>query len=357
MKNGLKLALGLAALSFSNQAVAWDECCGSDVFVGAPCYTLDAGFRAIAYKPSASNLHYAATAFPLPAPSPHWRISDIQPDYNFGFEIDLTAVFHERGTKLTASWEHFENNDSSSVSAPTSDMIGPFFAIGPDTIAYASAYGKVHWYFDQVNLDYGTYINFGDCFQTNFFVGITGARIKETVNTFYSGDFAGAFIGRNINSPSTFTGGGPRVGIDFSYSILEDFRLTGHAAAAIYVGNFVNHTEYTSVFPGVVPLPGGVTSPNYQSTSVNNRYGIVPEFEGRLGLAYDTSFCDDFFVKLEVGYEAKVYIGAIQSTDMGSEVVTPPVAPDLIGVFARTFERRISDFALAGPYVAINVGF
>lgn len=38
---------------------------------------------------------------------------------------------------------------------------------------------------------------------------------------------------------------------------------------------------------------------------------------------------------------------------MGSEVVTPPVAPDTIGVF----EQSPSNFALAGPYFMLDVGF
>ena len=369
MKNGLKLVLGLSLLSFTNEMMAWDECCCADVFVGAPCYSLDVGFRAIAYKPAVNNLDYAVTADPLPILVPQWRTFDVQPNYNFGFEVDLTAVFHDRGTKLAVSWEHFENNDSSRASVPTSSMLGPFLGIGRDAALYERAHGKVKWYFDQINLDYGTYVNFGECFQANLFVGLTGARIKETRNTFFSGTLpagshlplppAGGFIGRNIDSPITFTGGGPRIGLDFSYTLFDDFRLTGQAAAAIFVGNFINHTKYASIFPGPITVAGlgTFTSPTISNTQVHNRYGIVPEFEGRLGFAYDFTLCDDFFVKLEAGYEAKVFIGALQSVEIGSEVVTPPVTPDVVGVFARTFERKVSDFALAGPYVSINVGF
>jgi len=357
MKKKLNVFLSLAAMSVSNQAMAWEEICISDVYTGAPCYTLDAGFRAICYQPSANNLHYAAVAFPTPAPSPHWQIADIKPDYNFGFELDLTAVFCERATKLAVSWEHYDQNDSDTVQVPSVDMIGPLFAIGPDTLLYQRAHGKVQWLFDQINLDYGTYVNFGDCFQTNFFVGLSGARIKETVNTFFSGTFTGGgFAGRNIHTPSTFTGGGPRIGVDLSYSIFDGFRLAGQAAAALMVGTLVNHTEFKTLFPSAIVVDG-ISSPNYQDISVKNRSAVVPEFEGRLGFAYDFTICRDFFVQLEAGYEAKVFINAIQSADIGSQVITPPVTPDEIGLFARTFKRTLSNFALAGPYVSINVGF
>ena len=221
MKNRLKFVVGIPGLGMTSEAMAWDEfydseCCDSDVYTGAPCYTIDSGFRAIAYKPAVNNFNYAASANPLPILVPQWRTFDIQPDYNFGFEVDLTAVFHDRGAKLAVSWEHFENNDSSRASVPASSMVGPFFAIGPDTALYKAAHGKVKWYFDQINLDYGTFVNFGECFQANLFVGLTGARIKETRNTFLLGRTpTGGFIGRNINSPITFTGGGPRIGLDY----------------------------------------------------------------------------------------------------------------------------------------------
>src|SRR5690242_20401667 len=47
------------------------------VYLFSPVSTVELGFTALILKPTASNLHYAAEADPLPAPSPHWTIHDI----------------------------------------------------------------------------------------------------------------------------------------------------------------------------------------------------------------------------------------------------------------------------------------
>jgi hypothetical protein len=45
------------------------------------------------------------------------------------------------------------------------------------------------------------------------------------------------------------------------------------------------------------------------------------------------------------------------SVDISSQVITPPVIPNTVGVFARTFKRTLSNFGLAGPYVSIGAIF
>jgi hypothetical protein len=111
--------------------------------------------------------------------------------------------------------------------------------------------------------------------------------------------------------------------------------------------------------PWLSPALGsvGVTPPNVQSTKVQKKTQLVPAITTKLGLNYIFSFCSHSMVRLEAGYEAQVYLNAIQSVDMGSEVITPPVVPDTIGVFARTFRQTLSNFSLTGPYFRLEAGF
>jgi hypothetical protein len=88
--------------------------------------------------------------------------------------------------------------------------------------------------------------------------------------------------------------------------------------------------------------------------------GVVPGFEGNLGLAYDVNFKKSYMFKIEAGYQAQIYINAIPSIDMGSEVALNAIGAigtAATGVYARRFERVTSDFGLAGPYIKINFGF
>lgn len=85
---------------------------------------------------------------------------------------------------------------------------------------------------------------------------------------------------------------------------------------------------------------------------------MIPSIEERLGLAYSfDSWCECYLVSLEVGYEAKVFFNALQSTDFSSGVVGVTPEDSEVGVFARTFRRTLGNFALAGPYVALGVEF
>jgi hypothetical protein len=84
---------------------------------------------------------------------------------------------------------------------------------------------------------------------------------------------------------------------------------------------------------------------------------VVPGLEGKLGLAYSVTFSGDYLIDLEVGYESKVFLNALQSTDMGSEVDDVLIVAETSGVYARTFQRTLSNFALAGPYITASFGF
>lgn len=325
----------------------------SDVYLSSPVHTFDAYFSALFLQPTSSNLHYAAEAVPLPAPSPDWKIFDIHTDYQFAFEVGIGGIIHNTNTNLNLNWEHFHSTDSSSKTVSSSNMIGPFFEIGPDASAYKKAHGHVVFHFDAANLDYGLFTNFGNRLHTNVFAGVGFSRIKQKLSSKYS-NFEGTIV-RTIKTPSTFVGAGPQVGLDFSYSIIKGLRFTGDALATLFVGNTKNHTQYTALAPELEGL--GITPPNKQTTSVKKRTQVVPGFAGMLGFGYFAEFCKHYLIELEAGYRAQIYLNAIQSTDIGSEVVTPPVIPDTVGVFARTFQRSTSNFALAGPYVSLKIGF
>lgn len=323
------------------------------VYLFSPVSTVELGFTALILQPTASNLHYAAEAHPLPAPSPHWTIHDIHPSHEFGFDLALSGNFASTNSNLSLDWEHFRSHDSASTTVDPSDMIGPFFEIGPDGTPYKKARGRVKFEFDQVNLDYGVFVQFGSRLQTNLFGGIGVAVLKQDLSTKFS-DLSGG-VQRSIKTPSKFVGAGPRFGMKFCYKLYDGLKLDGGIATDFFVGNLKNHTSYESNSPF---LPGlGITPPNDQSTSVSKRAQIVPALEGFLCLAYMLVFREHFTFRVAAGYQAQFYFNAIQSVDIGSEVVTPPVVPDTVGVFARTFQRTLSNFGLSGPFVNVTLGF
>ncbi len=351
----------IAALSFvgisayaESSRVEMKPPAATAVFVTTPSHSFEIEFRALVLQPTASNLHYAAEAQPLPLPSPDWNIHEISTDYHFGFDVGFGYVCHDTNSHLTLDWIRFHSCDSASNTvALSTNMVGPFFEIGPDASLYKYARGQASFHFDEASLDYGIFVNIGNRLQTNVFGGVSFARIKQTLSSRFT-SYDGNTV-RTINVPSTFTGAGPQFGLDFSYKMVKGFKLTGTAIGSLLIGPQKNQTNYSALSPALGGV--GLTPPNNQSTQVAKKTQVVPGFEGRLGLAYTWGFGKCGMVKLEAGYEAMIYMDAIQSIDMGSEVLTPPVTPDTVGVFARTFQGTSSNFALAGPYVAIEVGF
>jgi hypothetical protein len=364
LKHIAKYSLMLIIACASNM-YAQQQCYDvGSVVTDSPAYTFDTQFRALFLKPGATNLYYAAEAFPFndniatPIVSPHWKIYDLHPDYHFGFDVGLACVLHERHSTLSANWEHFNSCTSATTPAVSTEqypapMVGPFSSIGPDSADYnILAHGRVNFRFNELNIRYGQYIEVGDYLKTNIFAGITFADIKQCLQSLYIGT---GDISQIITVPSSFIGAGPQVGIDFAYEIVDGFCFTGQFTGALLMGRVKNHTSYASSSPLLEAL--GDPSPNLQSTSVQNKMQMVPGLSERLAFAYFLSFCDCYRAKLEVGFEAKMFLNAFESTNLASGVIDVAPYDNTVGVFARTFERTVSSFSLSGPYIALNMAF
>ncbi len=324
------------------------------VYCNDSSYCIDVQFRALILKPSSNNLHYAAQARPLPLTTPFWDIFDIKTKYHFGFEVGLLRFDPYNGTHFAANCTHYNSASSSAHQVPTgTDMIGPFFEIGPDASSYKIATGSAKFKFDSVHLTAGQCVQLVDCLNTNFFAGINITYLKQELTSLYSNN--NATITRTILTPTTFLGAGPEFGVDFAYFITPEFNFAGRCSASILVGPSKNHTAYISTFQPIAGL--NLPSPNVQRTSVNKRTLVVPTFEERLGLGYTLTFCNNCMFTIEAGYEARLYLGALQSVDMGSEVINIIPGASNVGVFARTFQRNISNFALTGPYASCSLAF
>lgn len=364
MKSILKCSL-LLLVACATAIHARNQCYETGtVITDSPEYTFDTQFRALFFKPGGTNLYYAAEAFPFnnaiatPPVSPHWQIYDLHPKYRFAFEIGFRAICHARNSSLYANWQHFKS--TTCVVTPVistelypNPMMGPFSSIGPDAADYnIEARGRVIFNFNEANIRYGQYVEFGDYLETNFFAGVSFADIKQCIQSTYIGT---GDISQVITVPTSFIGAGPQLGVDFFYNFFNGFNFAGQLTAALLGGVSKNHTQYASSSPLLVS--GGDPSPNIQSTSVQNRTQLIPALSERLGLAYFLPFCDHYMAKLEVGFETKIFISALQSTNLGSGVIDVPVYDNTVGVFARTFERTSSNFTLMGPYIAFNMAF
>lgn len=324
-----------------------------------PC-RCDVHFTLLALRPCGDSFDYAVQTVAGRPASPSWKILNIKPDYHCAFEIGANMQPECMCGCFMVNWEHFDSQDTSTKHIPinSEDSVGPFFHIHSDS-DFTRARGRVRFHFDEVNVDYGVFLSAHECLNTNFYSGVSFVHIQR--------DFITRYANRNqadrdlevirlIKTPSRFDGIGPQVGVDLTYKVAGGLCMAGGGAAGLLFGRLKNHTHFEAQSPALANTNINITPPNRQSTKVHHSRQLIPAFEGRLGIGYCTDRMDCSF-RFEIGYFAQIYLNAIQSVDIASEVHHSPVSSSSVGVFPRAFERHFSNFALAGPYVTLGVRF
>jgi len=119
-------------------------------------------------------------------------------------------------------WERLHGQDSDSFyTSNDNDMVGPYFDIGPTSVAYTVAHGKAVYEFDEVNLSLGKNLCFCDNLFVNLYAGVAFSRIKQTVKSSYSNN--DGTVARYVETPSTFNGADPQVGFNLNYQLCRNF--------------------------------------------------------------------------------------------------------------------------------------
>jgi hypothetical protein len=342
----VKRLILLSTMLVASNLSAYNECA---------CASYELGICALYLQPNSSNIYYGAEAEPLPVPTPNWKSLEIRPDYHLGFDLSAEAHFNRTHTRLRLNWERLHSSDSDSTHVTGADMLGPYFNIGPDAQPYKMARGHVSHEFDSVSLNFGKQLTCCPDFVLNYYAGLTAVRIEQTLSSYFAND--DETITHRNKSQSRYIGAGPEFGMDFAYQFCGGFAFIGESSISLLTGNLKNHTRFESTTPILETLE--ITPPNTQTTTVPDRTQVVPGLSGKLGLSYSSCYRNCSF-SLDFGWQVQAYLNAIQSVDMSTEVTEPPpISEDAseVGVFALGFQRTLSNFLLAGPYITFHFGF
>lgn len=294
-------------------------------------------------QPGAGNLEYATLVTPLPVPSPDWANQALSPNFSPAFRVGLRYIPNE-ANDIQLNWTHLNTTDTASVSASPSQMVGPPYEIGPDAAVYKIAYGSVNSAYDSVNLDAG-HTFCADCpFQLRVFGGAEFARVGQTLTGMFQ-NTDGSITAANTTD-SLFTGAGPRVGMKGQYAA-GNFQFFGELAGAGLIGVTQSRIDFSATSPLLSGL--GITPPNNQSLTSPNATQVIPSIDARLGTSYTFPPSNYGQFKIEVGYQAAVYVNAVNQYSL-TLVEVPPV-PETVGVFLRTAEHLQSNFTAQGPYL------
>lgn len=352
MKINFKTTILLLAIC--NTITAYDRLNNSTAVTTADSnYTYDLNFTTLFLKPS-TDLFYAAQATPLPLPTPNWNLYRINPHYNFAFDLGAKVAIHSKNSLLKGNWEHFQSSDSAGHNiAVSTNMVGPFFEIGPDASVYQNAAGFVNYSRNKLNVTYGQNIEIGQACQINLSAGISFNKLQQNIlQTFTSSDLT-TYI-RRIDTTNSFNGVGPEVGLDIIYELHKGLNFISRTSVDFATGTANNHVEFASYSPLNVGL---TANPNMQSTTIDGQLIIVPIFSQRIGINYDLKFRDHCSFQIEIGYLSQFYTDVLHSILFTTDVPLPTVDDAAVGVYTQSFMEKTSSFALSGPYFKFEIAF
>lgn len=309
---------------------------------------------ALALKPSATNLNYAILNKELPAQTPTWVEREVNPSYGAAFELGGRYVVPNQANDVSLTWTHLNSSTSTSVNTPdASYFIGPDYEIGPAGITMRSAYGNANFKYDMVHLDAGQYVDFGRHVEMRFFGGLGIGFLREDVKAQYAGNvlagtYAGPFSSMSENY-SNFTGVGPRIGMRMDYNADYGFGFLGEAAVSALIGNSHSALDFVSSGQQLLILYGQIN--NYQSIVDKDTTQVVPGIDGKLGVQYKRPLCNGSLLTVQAGYQAAVYINAINQYKPGSLVAGAGIETG--GIFVATMNHTLSNYSVQGPFLSL----
>lgn len=306
---------------------------------------------ALALKPGASNLNYVIYNKELPAQSPTWTEKELRPGYAAAFALGARYIF-PAARDINLSWIHLNSTTTAAVATPSIDFfLGPDYEIGPAALNIRDAAGKAQFKYDVVNLDVGQWVNFGEQVAMRFFGGLSNTYLREQVDATYSGrtitgDFQGPFK-TNQEVTSDFTGLGPRVGIAGNYNMANGFGFLGEAAISALIGSSYAKTTYTSSAQQLEALYH--QNINHQFIKDQNVTQVIPGLDAKLGVNYKQRLQNGMVLTVQGGYQAAVYVNAINQFIPGSLVLGTPISTG--GIFVATMRHTQSNYSVQGPFL------
>ena len=298
-------------------------------------------------QPGSGNLEYATLVSPLPLPTPNWANQALSPDFSPAFRFGLRYIPDE-SNDFQLNWTHLSTSASASVFGAPGQMVGPPFEIGPTASVYQIGHGNVNFTYNSANLDVGHTFCASCPLQLRLFGGAGFARINQNLTGMFQ-SLDGLTTGANT-TVSTFTGAGPRFGVKGQYA-MGNLQFFGETAGAALIGT----TQSRINFSANSTAAPGLAQPNNQALTSPNETQVVPSFDARFGTAYLFPPSNYGQFKIELGYQATVYMNAANQYVL-TQVTVPP-APASVGVFLATAQHLQSNFTTQGPYLTASWAF
>jgi len=293
------LALGSSAVFAGTMGPV---CTPGNVTVPCESQAFDVAIRALYLQPIYdADLGYLGARETSPN---NFYFIDNDLDWDWGFYLEGSYHF-STGNDLTVNWTYWSNESH-------------FANVASDGTQFAWIDADIYRYrweptFNAVNIEFGQHVDFGEMKNIRFHAGLQYANIKTERNIYGLANF----LGYGLSSEATFSGIGPRTGLDMSYDFGNGFAIYGNGAAAILVGS----SDFDTYQSGAGTVSVGVHG---------DKTALVPELEAKLGAKYTYAMAQGDLT-LDGGWMWTNYFNA-QHGFVGVE----------------------SDFGLQGPYIGLK---
>lgn len=250
--------------------------------------------------------------------------------------------------------------------------ISPFSQTGPPTAdsydqidshtgvnKLLSAEGQVKFAYDAVNFDFGQYISVGAPLTVRLFGGLSYARIQEKlISSFYGTPPpagtpfpASVPIYLSLNNTSTFSGVGPRLGIDTNYQSRRGLRFTGQLAGNLLIGpTQPAQYEFTATSPELAAVGIPV---NYEFISSKQVFHAIWAANARLGLGFSRCLGSGVLLTVDGGYMAAVYANALGGYETNNNVLALQIG----SLSTASMRQTLSNFSVNGFYLDAGLKF
>ncbi|USQ13832.1 hypothetical protein J2N86_00330 [Legionella lytica] len=246
--------------------------------------------------------------------------------WGWGFHLEASYLLNS-GNDVTLNWYHLDGTSGNL-------KFNPFGEFDPLNVRLAL---KTQW--DAVNGELGQFAKFTRDVNYRFHGGFQFARLKNTMNARLAFIIPADLLGlvdadsipapRNLAYNTSFSGFGPRTGIDMHYILGNGFTMYAKAATALLVGT----------------IKSGVTGLAEPLTSVHGSYAaMVPELEASVGLnySYPTKRGDFLF---DLGYLWVNYFNPLRNQNIIENIANNQTA---------TSENRSTDLSISGLYFGLK---
>lgn len=313
------------------------------------------GLEGLYQAPTNGNLLYATSANINTSITPTLvganidaEIHSFQPEYDWGWHLDMTYHFPGSGNDITFGWTQFrldswdEKNLGVDSILLSPSFFSPAFLASDFNHGWSSVRGTSRVEYDALDLVFGQTMTFIDKLALRPFIGVRYVDIdlKDLIE-----DSASNPDGTAIITPASFTaiyhsvfqGFGPRAGLDAHVQLGRYFSVKGSFAGSLLMGNLrLDTTEIFHAIDTTILLPINAQLHSDLEKSVQT----IPELDARLGLNFSYPINPDILLGIELGYDIVNYFNVKESSLLNENLGT-------------TADGQ--NFAMTGPYFRLQI--